>query len=170
VLTIPIVAPELLVPIAVEPGSSDLVVPPRMGSAPVAAGSFGAVVVGKGSLLQLAGGAYQVRSIRLARSARLVCLAECRVGVLESVRLGAAAQLGAAQGLSPTRVRFDVGTAAVGVAFRAGPRAIVAATVFAPTGTVVLGPRGDYRGAFVGRSVTLRPRSRVRESSAFPPP
>jgi len=88
VLTIPIVAPELLVPVDVIPGASDLVVAARMGSAPIAAGSFGAVIVGRGSLLQLAGGAYQFRSVRLARAARLVCLDDCRIGVAESVRLG----------------------------------------------------------------------------------
>jgi hypothetical protein len=170
VLTIPIVAPELLAPVGVVPGSSDLVIPTRTGSAPVAAGSFAAVVVGRGSLLQLSGGTYQFRSIRLRRAARLVCLDECRIGVAESVRLGSAAQLGAVQGLSPTRVRVDVAAGTGELAFRAGPHAIVAATVFAPSGSIVLGPRGDYRGAFVGRSVTVRPRSRVRESSAFPPP
>jgi hypothetical protein len=170
VLTIPIVAPELLAPVAVVSGSSDLVVPARTGSAPVAAGSYAAVVVGRGSLLQLSGGVYQFGSIRLGRAARLVCLDECRIGVAESVRLAAAAQLGAAQGLSPTRVRVDVAAGTGELAFRAGPRAIVAATIFAPSGSMVLGPRGDYRGAFVGRSVTVRPRSRVRESSAFPPP
>jgi hypothetical protein len=55
-------------------------------------------------------------------------------------------------------------------AFLTAPRAIVAATVFAPAGDVVLGAHGDYRGAYVGRSVWVRPGGRVREDSAFPPP
>jgi hypothetical protein len=167
-LTVPVVDPVLLMPVAVVPGSSDLAVPPRTGSAPVAAGAFGIVTVGRGSLLQLAGGAYQMRSIRLARAARLVCLDACRIGVAESVRVGSRAQLGAAQGLRPDRARIDV--AGGDVAFRTGPRAVVAATIFAPAGSVVLGADGEYRGAYVGRSVTVRARSRVIEMSALVPP
>jgi hypothetical protein len=170
-LTTPVVDPALLAPVPVAPGDGDLRIPDRTGSAPVGPGAFGTVSVGRGSLLQLSGGDYQVRSIRLARTARLVCLEECRIGVAENVRLGGRAQFGAAQGLSPTRVRVDVAGADLdGVAFRAGARAVAAGTVFAPGGHVVLGPRGEYRGAYVGRSVTIRPRARVREQSAFPPP
>jgi hypothetical protein len=166
-LATPIVAPELLAPVTGSPGSDDLVIPPRTGSAPVSAGSFGAVSVGKGSLLQLAGGAYQFRSVQLRRAARLVCLDECRIGVAEGIRLGPAAQLGAAQGLRPDRARVDVAAVAGEFAFRAGPHAVVAATIFAPTGNVLLGPDGDYRGAFVGKAVKVRSRSHVRETSAL---
>jgi len=170
-LTTPVVDPALLAPVPVAAGDGDLDIPALTGSAPIPPGAFGAVSVGRGSLLQLAGGDYQVRSIRLARTARLVCLEECRIGVAETVRVGARGQLGAAGGLAPIRVRVDVaGFDVDGVAFRTGARSVVAGTIFAPSGHVVLGPRGDYRGAFVGRSVTVRPRSRVREASAFPPP
>ncbi len=170
-LTVPLVDPALLAPVAVAPGSADLAVPPRSGSEPVGAGAFGAVTVGRGGLLQLAGGAYQVRSIRLARSARLVCLDDCRIGVAEGVRLGARAQLGAAAGLiRPNRVRVDIAGATGRFAFWTGRRAIVAATIFAPAGAVVLGADGEYRGAYIGRSVVLQPRSRVREDSAFSSP
>jgi hypothetical protein len=168
-LTVPVVDPALLVPLAVTAGDADLGIPPRTGGAPVLPGAFGAVSVGRGSLLQLAGGDYQMRSIRLARGAQLVCLAECRIGVAEGVRLGPRARLGAADGLPPARVQVDVG-AVDGVAFRTGSRAAVAATIFAPGGAVLLGADGDYRGAYVGRSVTVRARSRVREASAFPAP
>lgn len=171
-LATPVVDPALLAPVAVAPGGADLSIPARTGSAPVAAGMFGAVTVGRGALLPLAGGAYQVRSIHLARAARLVCLEDCRIGVAESVRLGPRAQLGVAQGLvRANHARVDIaGAGDDPFVFRTGPKVIVAATIFAPTGAVLLGPGGDYRGAYVGRSVTLRPRSRVREDSAFPPP
>jgi hypothetical protein len=172
VLATPVVDPALLAPIATVPGGADLVIPAHTGSAPIGPGAFGAITVGRGALLQLAGGAYQTRAIRLARGARLVCLEECRIGVAESVRLGRRAQLGAAQGLArASRARVDI--AAGGTepfAFRSGPKAVVAATIFAPTGAIMLGPGGDYRGAYIGRSVTLRPRGRVREDSAFLPP
>ncbi len=170
-LTTPVVDPALLVPAAVTPGTQELRIAPRSASAPLAPGAYGDVVVGRGSLLQLAGGAYQVRSIRLAAAARLVCLDDCRVGVAERVRLGRRAQLGAARGLGAERARLDLAaSAAPGPAFRSGKDAVVAATIFAPAGDVVLGAGGEYRGAFVGRSVVVRPRSRVNEDSAFPPP
>jgi hypothetical protein len=171
-LTTPIVDPALLAPVAVAPGSDDFLVPARTSSAPIPAGTFGAVTVGRGALLQLAGGSYQVRSIRLARAARLVCLDDCRIGVAEGVRLGRRAQLGAAQGLlRASGARVDIAAATDdALAFRTGPNVIVAATIFAPAGDILLGPGGDYRGAFVGRAVTVRSRGRVREDSAFPPP
>lgn len=171
-LATPVVDPALLAPVPVAAGTADLVVPARTGPPPVAAGALGAVTVGRGAVLQLAGGSYQVRSIRLARTARLVCLDDCRVGVAESVELRRRAQFGAARGfIGANRVRVDIAAAGDDAfAFRTGPNAIVAATIFAPTGDVVLGPGGDYRGAYVGRSVVVRPRARVREDSAFPPP
>jgi hypothetical protein len=124
-------------------------------------------------VLPLAGGAYQVRAIRLAAAARLVCLDDCRIGVADTVRLGARAQLGAVRGLGADLVRIDVagsGDDARATDFRAGAGVVVAATIFAPAGAVRLGPRGEYRGAFVGRSVSVGPASRVSEDSAFPPP
>jgi hypothetical protein len=169
-LTTPLVDPALLVPIPVTPGASDVQLAPRSGMAPLAPGAYGAVRVGRGSLLQLSGGAYQMRSIRLSPTARLVCLADCRIGVAENVRLGAMAQLGAMKGLSADHVRIDVAAGVPGAAFRAGARTVVSGTVFAPTGTVLLGPNGDYQGAFVGSTVVVRPRSQIREQSAFPPP
>ena len=167
-LGLPVIDPALLSPVAVTAGDTEMRIPARTGGSPVPAGAFGAVSVGRGSLLQLAGGEYQVRSIRLARGARLVCLAECRIGVAETVRLGARAQLGAVDGLPPARVRIDVAASSDDVVFRTGPGATVAGTIFAPGGAVVLAAGGDYRGAYVGRSVTVRARSRVREASAFP--
>ena len=147
----------------VEPQPGDLL-------AVMSAGAYGAVRVGRGSLLQLSRGAYQMRSIRLSPTARLVCLDDCRIGVADNVRLGPMAQLGAVNGLSADHVRIDVAAGVPGAAFRAGPRTVVSGTVFAPAGTVLLGPNGDYQGAFVGSTVVVRPHSQVRGQSAFPPP
>ena len=169
-LTTPLVDPPLLVPIPVTPGTTDEQLAPRSSSAPLAPGAYGAVKVGRGALLQLAGGAYQMRSIRLSRTARLVCLDDCRIGVAENVRLGPMAQLGAVKGLSADHVRIDVAAGVPGAAFRAGPGTVVSGTVFAPTGTVLLGPSGGYQGAFVGSTLVVRPRSQVHGQSAFPPP
>jgi hypothetical protein len=171
-LTMPVVDPTLLASVPVAPGAEELTIAPRKATPPVAPGAYGAVVVRHGALLELAGGgAYQVRSIRLASAARLVCLDECRIGVGETVTLAAGAQLGAAKGMvDPSEVRLDVAGGPAAPAFRTGPNAVVAGTVFAPTGGIVLGPRGQYRGAFIGRSVLVRPGSRVIADSALPAP
>jgi hypothetical protein len=170
-LTTPVVDPALLASVPVAPGTGDLKIPARTASAPVAPGSYGAIVVRQGALLELAGGAYQVRSIRLAGAARMVCLDECRIGVAETVRLAASAQLGAAKGMVDAReVRLDVAGSPVAPAFRTGPNAIVAGTVFSPAGSVVLGPGTQFRGAVIGRTVLVGARSRVTVDSALSTP
>lgn len=167
-MTAPVIDPALLAPVAVVPGSADLRLRQGAGSQPIAAGAYGAVIVGRGSELPLAGGVYQVRSIRLAPNSRLVCRDDCRIGVLEDVRLGRRAELGAARGPDADGVRIDV--AGTDLALRAGANATIAATIFAPAGAVVLGRGGEYRGAYIGRSVVVRPRARVTEDSVFSPP
>ncbi len=169
-MTKPIADAALLAPVAVVPGTADVRVRRRSGSAPLAPGAYGAIVVGPGSVLPLSGGTYQVRSIRVAARAQLVCRDDCRIGILENVRLGRRARLGAERGPDADGVRLDIAASAGGVAFRAGPGVTVFATVFSPSGAVVLGQGGEYRGAYIGRSVTVRPRARVNEDSAFAPP
>jgi len=151
----------------VVPGATDLRVPGRTGSAPMPAASYRDVVVGRGALLQLAGGNYAARSIRVAPTGRLVCIDTCRIGVLERVVLAPRAELGAGAPLRANRVRVDVAASTGRRAFRAGARAATAATIFAPSGTLVLGPRGSYRGAFIGRTITVGPSATLREDSAF---
>jgi len=165
--TLPLVDPTLLAPVAVVPGTTDLRVPALFGSAPMPAATYRDVVVGRGALLQLAGGSYAARSIRVAPTGRLVCVDSCRIGVLERVVLGPRAELGAGTPLRANQVRVDVAASSGQRAFRAGARAATAATIFAPSGTVVLGARGTYRGAFVGRTVTVGPKATAREDSAL---
>ena len=165
--TVPLVDPALLAPVAVLPGTTDLRVPGRTGTAPMPAASYRDIVVGKGALLQLAAGSYTARSIRVAPTGRLVCVDACRVGVLERVVLAPRAELGAGAPLRANRVRVDIAASAVRRAFRAGARAATAGTIFAPSGTIVLGARGTYRGALVGRTVTVGPSATVRADSAL---
>ena len=164
--TDPLVDPALLTPVPVTPGSTDLRLPPRTGSAPVPSGSFRDVRVGAGGALQLAGGIYAVRSIRVGREGRLVCAASCRISVLGRVRIGRGAEVGADDPARASTARVDVAAT--------GPRAVVtqrranvSATIFAPAGDVVLGSLGAYRGAFVGRSVAVGPNTTVRGASAL---
>jgi hypothetical protein len=166
--TDPLVDPALLPPVTVEPGEADLGVPPRTGTSPVPAGSFRDVRIGAGGVLQLAGGSYSMRSLRIAPRARLVCNSACRIGVRELVRLRRGAELGAAVRASANTVRIDIAATELSrPAFVARARATLSATVFAPDGDVVLGPRGDYRGAVIGRTIRVGPGATLRGDSAL---
>jgi hypothetical protein len=163
----PLVDPVLLAPVPVVPGADDLRIPAHTGTAPIPAGSFRDVRVGAGSVLQLAGGDYIARSLRIGRGARITCAAACRIAVDAPVRLRAGAGLGATSAQEAGLARVDIAGSAPVPVFLAGPRANVSATIFAPAGDIVLGRLGAYRGAFVGRTVTIAPDATVRGDSAL---
>ncbi|HLY36578.1 MAG TPA: hypothetical protein VKU61_00990 [Candidatus Binatia bacterium] len=152
---------------AVTPGASDFRLPPHTGAAPVAAGSFRDVTVGRGSVLQLDGGTYAMGSLRVRRDGRVVCVTECRIGVLGTVTVGPGAALGALAPLRSNLVRIDIAASGPLPVFIARARANVSATVFAPAGDVILGPQGSYRGAVVGRTVAVGPAATLRVDSAL---
>jgi hypothetical protein len=163
----PLVDPTLLTPVTVVPGASDLRLPAHTGTEPIPAGSFRNVRVGAGSVLQLAGGAYAARSLRVGHRAQVVCATDCRIGVLGSVRVGRAATLGAASPARANSVRLDIASSDGLPAFVARRRARVSATIFAPAGDVLLAAHGAHRGAFVGRTVVVGPGTTVRGDSAL---
>ena len=163
----PIVDPALLPLVSVVSGGNDLIVPKRTGIAPVPAGTFDEVIVGRGSLLTLSGGVYAARSIRVAADAQLLCDEACRIGVEESVTLGPRAELGARGGLGPQNVRIDIAGGATPPAFKGRARSAVTGTIYAPAGTVRLGRLGSYRGAFVGTDVVVGAGAQVRVGSAL---
>jgi hypothetical protein len=61
----------------------------------------------------------------------------------------------------------DIAAAGPSAAFVARPRANVSATIFAPAGRIALGPLGNYRGAFIGRTEVVGPSATVRGDSAL---
>lgn len=165
--TPPLVDPGLLPLPQVTPGVEDVRIPARTGTAPMPPGSYADVVVGAGSLLQLAGGAYNVRSIRVARGGRLVCAAACEIGVQDSLLLRRSAELGAPRAAQADTVRVNLATLGEIPAMRARTGAVVTATVYAPGADIVLGAGGTYRGAFVGRTVRVGAGAEVRADSAL---
>jgi hypothetical protein len=163
----PLVDPALLAPVPIVPGTEDLRIAAHTGTAPIPPGSFRDVRVGAGSVLQLAGGDYTAQSLRIGRRGRITCASACRIGVLGPVRLRSGARLGAASAQQADSARVDISGDAPAPVFLAEPRANVAATIFAPDGDIVLGRLGAYRGAFVGRTVTIAPDATVRGDSAL---
>ena len=160
--TPPLVDPALLSPVVATPGAGDLPIPAHTGTAPIAPGAYRDVRVGTGSLLQLAGGDYELQSIRLGRAARLVCVSACRLGVAGDVVLRQRAELGAASSQRAETVRVDVAGG-----FSARARARITATIYAPDAGIVLGSAGPDRGAYVGRTVTIGRAATVRVDSAL---
>lgn len=163
----PLVDPARLPPVSVVPGTTDLRIAAHTGTAPVPAGSFRDVRVGSGSVLQLAGGAYAARSLRIGRSARVICAAGCRISVRGPVRVHSGGELGAAAAVQANGVRIDIAATGPRPAFHAARRANVSATIFAPAGDMVLAPLGAYRGAFIGRRVAVGAQTTVRGDSAL---
>jgi len=165
--TDPIVDPALLLPVSVVPGADDIRLPRHTGTAPVPAASFRDVRIGAGSVLQLSGGTYAMRSLRIGRNARLECVSDCRIGIVGPVRLRSGARLGAAAPSRANTVRIDIDPTAPAPAFIARARAIVSATIFAPAGDVILGALGTHRGAFIGRTVVVGHNATLRADSAL---
>jgi hypothetical protein len=163
----PLVDPALLPPPAAVPGTTDLRIPAHTGTAPLPPGSFRIIRVGTGSVLQLAGGEYAAKSLQIGRGARVTCTTTCHIAVLAPVRVKQGAELGAASAVQASTVRVDIAASVPRPVFRASMRANVSATIYAPTGDIVLGPLGSYRGAFVGRTVAVGPRATVRGDSAL---
>jgi hypothetical protein len=87
--------------------------------------------------------------------------------VLDGVLLGRAAQLGATSTVQAHKVRLNIVGQGSTPALRTRKQAVMAATVYVPGGDIVLGPLGSYRGAYVGRSVTVAIRAQLREDSGL---
>jgi len=165
--TDPLVEPALLAPVPIAPGSTDLRIPAHTGTAPTPPGTFRDVRVGAGGLLQLYGGVYAARSLRIGHGARVVCVSDCRIGVEGRVRLGRGAELGSVSPIRADTARVDVAWSGPGAAFIARPRANLIATIFAPAGDVIVGRLGAYRGALVGHTVVVGPSVTIRGDSAL---
>jgi hypothetical protein len=166
-MALPLVDGASLPIVQVTPGNDDVVLK-RLGTqGPLAPGAYGIVRLGERAEVTLAGGEYQVRSLNLAAGARVVCQAACRIAVAERVVMKDSASLGPAAPLDATAVRVDVRGGGAAAAFRAYRRSTVDATVYAPNGGVVLGIRGRYTGAFIGKTVFVFQQARIQGASAF---
>jgi hypothetical protein len=163
----PLVDPALLAPVPITPGSADLRIPAHTGTAPTPPGSFRDVRVGAGGVLQLYGGSYTARSLRIGPGARVLCVSDCRIQVEGRIRLGRGAELGSSTSTRADTARVDVAWSGPGAAFLARPRANLSATVFAPAGDVIVGRLGSYRGALVGHTVAIGESVTIRGDSAL---
>ncbi len=146
-------------------GAVDIDVPRRTRSAPVASGEFGSVTVNGSADLMLEGGAYAFRTLTVHPRGKVVCRSKCAIRVQDAVLLRQRAALVPGTGLDARAVRLDLEGS--GKVFTARPLTVVQATVYAPQGTVFLGRRGKFEGAFVGRSVVTGTSAKVRLNSGL---
>ena len=140
-------------------------VPKRTRSAPIGPGEYGDVTVNASADLILAGGGYVFRSLTIASRGRLQCQAKCAIRIQNAVLLRQRSAIGATAPLDARAIRLDLESS--GKAFTARPLTTVAATVYAPQGTIFLGRRGRFEGAFVGRSIVTGTSARIKENSAL---
>jgi hypothetical protein len=162
----PLVNSALLPPVSgVVSGSADVRVP-RLAGTSITAGSYGDIWVAVGGLLNLGGGAYSVHSIRIAPRGRLVCADACEISVLDRIVVRHLGQLGIAPAGQAQKMRVNI-RASGGLVLRAAAEATLDATFYAPGGDIRLGPKGTYRGAYIGRTVRVGARSRVTGDSAL---
>lgn len=153
--------------VQVRPGAGDVTVPARTSTAPLPAGAYGTVSVGTRGRLLLAGGTYELRALEVGARAQVLCTTRCRLRVRERTTLRRHAALAVVQPIDATALRLDAESQGRRPAFATGPRATVTGTVYAPGGDIVLGARGRYEGAFVGRNVTVGAHARVKLASAL---
>lgn len=144
------------------PGVLEIRVPRGTFSIPVDAGHYGRIRVERHATLLLEGGSYDARQLILEPNARLSCQTDCQISLSERVRLGARSAVRTAN-VDPTPVlQINVLGGQRGVPFATGARSRVSGIVYAPTGTVRLGPGGRYQGTFIGRDVVVRSGARLR--------
>jgi hypothetical protein len=163
-VSVPIVDPANLGLVQVLPGAANIDLRPGRRTSALPAGSYGTVRVGARAFLVLAGGTYTFESIRLGTRSRLLCAADCRLGVEGRVRLARTARIGTTTSEGSVAVRLEVQSGGHEPAVLAGPASTIDAAVYAPSGTIVLGTAGQFTGSFIGRTVIVGPHAQVSTS------
>jgi hypothetical protein len=163
----PLIDDALLPVVQATPGGQDIDVPRRARRLELVPGRYRDVTVGAHSELRLAAGVFDVRSVKLARGARLLCLGTCEVEVRRGFQLGAGGRVEAAPGVAATiTLRVQGDNAGL---VRLGARSRLTADVYAPTAEVRIGARTRITGRVIGETVTTAARVRVTHPNAVLP-
>jgi hypothetical protein len=161
-LSAPVVDAASLPLVQVMPGAADIRVPAGANTTPLEAGAYGVARVGARGRLTLAGGDYTMRSLSIAPRGRLLCAAPCHVSVLERVIVRQRALIGATAPYGAGDVSIQVEADDGKPVFSARSPSSVAASVYAPNGNIILGADGTYEGRFIGRTIRVGQRARVK--------
>lgn len=167
-LTVPVVSPGSLGVGLVLPGTEDVDVPRRAHRAPLAAGAYRALRLGRGSELLLLGGDYLFDRVSLSRGATLRCAAACRVAIRRTLRLGARATVEGLPGVDETAIRFDVTGQRARIGVRLATRAAFGGILWAPATRVRLARRVQIAGSVHGADVRVGSRARLGTEAEVP--
>jgi hypothetical protein len=160
-VTSPVVSPGSLGVGLVAPGAENVDVPRRGSRAPLEAGAYKRLTIGRGSALTLLGGDYLFDRISLARKATLTCATACRVAIRRTLRLDSRAVVEGFPGLAPGDVRFDVTARKVKTGVKLGKRTSVGGIVWAPATRVQVGRRAKIAGSVQGAELRIGSRAQI---------
>jgi hypothetical protein len=160
-VTSPVVSPGALGVGLILPGTEDVDVPRRASRAPLEAGAYKSVSIGRGSALTLLGGDYLFDRVSLARKATLTCATACRVAVRRTLRLGSRAVVEGLPGVTPADLRFDVSGQKAKTGVKLAKRASFAGIVWAPATTVQIGKRAKIAGSVQGAELRIGSRAQI---------
>jgi len=164
-VTAPVVPPGSLGVGLVLPGTEDVDVPRRAHRAPLEAGAYRDLRLGRGSELLLLGGDYLFDRVALSRGATLACAAACRVAIRRTLRLGSRATVEGFAGVAETDIRFDVSGQKARTGVRLAARAAFAGILWAPATTVRLARKVKVAGSVQGAELRIGARTRIGTES-----
>jgi hypothetical protein len=160
-VTTPVVSPGSLGVGLVLPGRDNVELPRNAHRAPLEAGAYKNLHLGRGSELVLLGGDYLFDRVSLSRRASLRCAAPCRVAVRRTLRLGKRASIERLAGIDPTGLRFDVSGQGSRLGVRLATRASFGGILWAPATKVQLAKRVHVDGSVQGAQVRIGSRTQI---------
>jgi hypothetical protein len=160
-VTAPVVPPGSLGVGLVLPGTEDVDVPRRAHRAPLEAGAYRDLQLGRGSDLLLLGGDYLFDRVALSHGATVTCAAACRVAIRRTLRLGTRAAVAGFAGLTEADIRFDVSGQKTRTGVRLARRASFGGILWAPATTVRLGRKVRVAGSVQGAELRIGARARI---------
>jgi hypothetical protein len=160
-VTSPVVSPGALGVGLILPGTEDIDVPRKASRAPLEAGSYKTLSIGRGSALTLLGGDYLFDRVSLSRKATLTCATACRVAIRRTLRLGSRAVVQGLPGVTPADLRFDVSGQKAKTGVKLAKRASFAGIVWAPVTSLQVGKRAKVAGSVQGADVRIGARAQI---------
>jgi hypothetical protein len=159
-VTSPVIAPGELGVGLVVPGTEDVEVPRRAHRAPLEAGAYRRLEVGRGSELLLLGGDYLFERVSLAPKAVLRCAGNCRLAIRRKLRMAKRASVERVSDAAETVIRLDVTGHRARTGARLGKRAAIEGILWAPTTEVEIGKKARV-ASVMGAEVRVGSRARI---------
>jgi hypothetical protein len=158
--------------LASSPGEDDVVVKKKK-SLDLGAGAYKNVEIGEKASLQLTGGEYHFESLTMSEKSSLMFLQPCTIYIKERIECGENVSINAGVGAIPAQdAMFYVGGVsgepdAYPQAVFTGETCQIKAIIYAPNGTVHIGPEGQITGSLIAKDVLVEKEATVAIGSSF---